>query len=176
MVSFSDRYESRVLYTGEDQMNRSIQERWPWLEEVRGMRSQLLDILSNADLAFSPGGQNMKLGALLRQMGDLEHAYIQSLKTSLQDWSYHNTEAGLESDITRLKAWFQALDDEMLDTMSAFSNEDLTRRVDRGGFNSTVEREVDHYGEALLIFFGKATIYLKAMNKPVPESIENTIG
>ena len=157
-------------------MNRSIQERWPWLEEVRGMRSQLLDILSNADLAFSPGGQNMKLGALLRQMGDLEHAYIQSLKTSLQDWSYHHTEAGLESDITRLKAWFQALDDEMLDTMSAFSNEDLTRRVDRGGFNSTVEREVDHYGEALLIFFGKATIYLKAMNKPVPESIENTIG
>ena len=168
--------QARVLSTKEKQMKRFIQERWPWLEEVRGMRSQLLDILSNADLAFSPGGQNMKLGALLRQMGDLEHAYIQSLKTSLQDWSYHNTEAGLESDITRLKAWFQALDDEMLDTMSAFSNEDLTRRVDRGGFNSTVEREIDHYGEAVLIFFGKATIYLKAMNKPVPESIENTIG
>jgi len=158
------------------QMKRFIQERWPWLEEVRGMRSQLLDILSNADLAFSPGGQNMKLGALLRKMGDLEYSYIQSLKTGVQDWSYHNTEAGLESDITRLKTWFQALDDEMLDTISAFSNEYLTKRVDRGGFNSTVEREVDHYGEALLIFFGKATIYLKALNKPVPESIENTIG
>jgi len=158
------------------QMKRFIQERWPWLEEVRGMRLQLLDILSNADLAFSPGGQNITLGALLRKMGDLEHSYIQSLKTGVRDLSYHNTEAGLESDITRLKAWFQALDDEMLDTISAFSNEDLTKRVDRGGFHSTVEREVDHYGEAILIFFGKATIYLKAMNKPVPESIENTIG
>ncbi len=157
-------------------MNRSIQERWPWLEEVRGMRSQLLDILSNADLSFSPGGQNMTLGVLVRRMGDLEYSYIQSLKTGVQDWSYHNTEAGLESDITRLKTWFQALDDEMLETISAFSKEDLTKRVDRGGFNSTVEREVDHYGEAILIFFGKATIYLKAMNKPVPESIENTIG
>ncbi len=157
-------------------MKRFIQERWPWLEEARGMRSQLLDVLSNADLSFSPGGQNMTLGALLRRMGDLEHSYIQSLKTFKQDWSYHNTEAGLESDITRLKVWFQALDDEMLETISAFSNEDLTKRVDRGGFNSTVEREVDHYGEALLIFFGKATIYLKGMNKPVPESIENTIG
>jgi uncharacterized damage-inducible protein DinB len=157
-------------------MKRFIQERWPWLEEVRGMRSQLLDILSNADLSFSPGGQNMTLGALVRRMGDLEYSYIQSLKTGAQDWSSHNTEAGLESDITRLKTWFQALDDEMLDTISAFSNEDLTKRVDRGGFNSTVEREVDHYGEALLIFFGKAIIYLKAMNKPVPESIENTIG
>ena len=157
-------------------MKRSMQEKWPWLEEVRGMRLQLLDILSNADLAFSPGGQNITLGALLRKMGDLEHSYIQSLKTFKQDWSYHNTEAGLESDITRLKEWFQALDDEMLDTISAFSNEDLTKLVDRGGFNSTVELEIDHYGEALLIFFGKATIYLKGMNKPVPESIENTIG
>src|SRR6266581_8571932 len=164
------------LFTKEKQMKRFIQERWPWLEEVRGMRLQLLDILSNADLAFSPGGQNITLGALLRKMGDIEHSYIQSLKTFKQDWSYHNTEAGLESDITRLKAWYQILDDEMQDTVSALSNEDLTRFVDRGGFNSTVERQVDHYGEALLIFFGKATIYLKAMNKPVPESIENTIG
>jgi len=157
-------------------MKRSIQERWPWLEEVPGMRSQLLNILSNADLAFNPGGQNMTLGALLHKMGDLEYSYIQSLKTGVRDLSYHNTEARLENDITRLKAWFQALDRELLDTIAAFSKEDLIRRIDRGGFNSTVEREVDHYGEALLIFFGKVTIYLKAMNKPVPESIENTIG
>jgi uncharacterized damage-inducible protein DinB len=157
-------------------MKRFIQERWPWLEEVRDMRSQLLDMLSNADLAFSPGGQNIPLGALVRKMGDLEYSYIQSLKTGVRDLSYHNTETGVESDLTRLKAWFQALDDEMLDTISAFSKEELTKRVDRGGFPSTVEREVDHYGEALLIFFGKATIYLKAMNKTVPESIEHTIG
>ena len=157
-------------------MNRSIQERWPWLEEAPEMRSQLLDILSNADLAFSPGGQNITLGALVRRMGDLEYSYIQSLKTGRRDLSYHNTEAGLESDITRLKAWFQALDNEMFETIYAFSVEDMTKRVDRGGFPSTVEREVDHYGEALLIFFGRATIYLKAMNKPVPESIEHTIG
>jgi uncharacterized damage-inducible protein DinB len=143
---------------------------------VRGMRSHLLDILSNADLAFSPGGQNMTLGALVRRMGDLEYSYIQSLKTGVRDLSYQNTEADLENDITRLKTRFQALDDELLDTISAFSKEELTRRVDRGGFPSTVEREIDHYGEALLIFFGKATIYLLAMNKPVPESIENTIG
>ncbi len=52
-------------------MKRFIQERWPWLEEVREMRSQLLDILSNADLSFSPGGQNMTLGALLHRMTSL---------------------------------------------------------------------------------------------------------
>jgi len=42
-----------VLY-GEDDMNRSMQEKWPWLEGSREMRLQLLDILSDADLAFSP--------------------------------------------------------------------------------------------------------------------------
>src|SRR5207237_1184738 len=166
-----DRGQPRVRVMRKKQMERSLQERWPWFQEVRGMRLQLLDILINADLAFSPGGQNMTLGALVRRMGDLEYSYIQSLKTGVRDLSYHNTEAGLESDITRLKAWFQALDDEMLDTISAFSNEDLSKHVDRGGFNSTVGREVDHYGEALLIFFGKATVYLKAMNKPVPKSV-----
>ncbi len=53
-------------------MKRFIQERWPWLEEARGMRSQLLDILSNADLSFSPGGQNLTLGALLHRMTSLD--------------------------------------------------------------------------------------------------------
>ncbi len=157
-------------------MNRSMQEKWPWLEGSRGMRLQLLDILSDADLAFSPGGQNSTLGALLREMGDIEHSYIQSLQTFKQDWSYHNTEAGLESDVARLKAWYQTLDDEMQATVSALANEDLTKLVDRGGFSSTVERQVAIYGEALLIFFGKATIYLKAMNKPLPEQIQDYFG
>ena len=34
-----------------------MNEKWPWIEGSHGMRSQLLDILSDADLAFSPGGQ-----------------------------------------------------------------------------------------------------------------------
>ncbi len=157
-------------------MNHFIQEKWPWLEGSREMRLQVLDILSDADLAFSPGGYNSTLGALLREMGDIEHSYIQSLKTGVQDWTYHNTEAGLESSVTRLKAWYQRLDDELQATVSAFSDEDLIRPVDRGGFSATVERQVDHYGEAGLIFFGKVIIYLKAMNKPLPGEFQDYFG
>jgi uncharacterized membrane protein YcfT len=40
-------------------MNRMMNEKWPWIEAAHGMRSQVLDILSDADLAFYPGGQNM---------------------------------------------------------------------------------------------------------------------
>jgi uncharacterized damage-inducible protein DinB len=157
-------------------MNRYMQEKWPWIEGTHGMRSQVTDILSDADLSFNPGGQNMTLGALLREMGDIEYSYIQSLKTFKQDWSYHNTEAGLESSVSRLKAWFQTLDEEMKATVSDLSDEDLTKTIDRGGFNMPVELQLDVYLQALLIFFGKVTIYLKAMNKSYPQVIQEYIG
>lgn len=157
-------------------MNRYMQEKWPWIEGTHAMRTQLLDILSDADLTFNPGGQNMTLGMLLREIGDIEHSYTQSLQTFKQDWSYHNTQAGLESSLTQLKAWYQTLDDEMKATVSALSDEDLTKTVDRGGFNMPVELQLDVYLQALLIFLGKATIYLKAMNKPLPQQIQEYIG
>ena len=119
----------------------------------------------------------MTLGALLRELGDIEHSYIESLKTFRQDWSYHNTEVGLESNISRLKAWFQTLDDEMKATVSALSDDDLTKTVDRGGgFSMPVELQLDVYLQALLIFLGKATIYLKAMSKSLPQQIQEYIG
>ncbi len=158
-------------------MNRYMQEKWPWIEGTHGMRSQLIDTLSDADLAFNPGGQNMPLGALCREMGEIEHSYIQSLKTLQQDLSYHNTEAGLESSVAQLKAWYQTLDEEMKATVSALSDEDLTKTVDRGGsFVMPVELQLDVYLQALLIFFGKATVFLKAMNKALPENFQEVIG
>ena len=157
-------------------MNRYMLEKWPWIEGTHGMRSQLLDSLSDADLAFSPGGQNMTLGALCREMGEVEYSYIQSLKTFRQDWSYHNEEADLENSVARLKAWFQTLDDELKATVDAFSDEDLQKTIDRGGFSMPVELQLDVYLQALLIFLGKATVYFKAMNKALPEHFQEYIG
>ena len=157
-------------------MNRYMLEKWPWIEGTHGMRSQLLDSLSDADLAFSPGGQNMTLGALCREMGEVEYSYIQSLKTFRQDWSYHNEEADLENSVARLKAWFQTLDDELKATVEAFSDEDLQKTIDRGGFAMPVELQLDVYLQALLIFLGKATVYFKAMNKALPQHFQEYIG
>jgi hypothetical protein len=98
------------------------------------------------------------------------------LQTFKQDWSYRNPEADLESSVAQLKAWFQTLDDELKAAVSALSDEDLTKTVDRGGFALSVELQLDVYLQALLIFFGKATVYLKAMNKPLPEQINEYIG
>jgi uncharacterized damage-inducible protein DinB len=157
-------------------MNRYMLEKWSWIEGTHGMRSQLLDSLSDADLAFSPGGQNMTLGDLSREMGEVEYSYIQSLKTFRQDWSYHNREAGLESSVALLKAWFQTLDDELKATVDAFSDEDLQKTIDRSGFSAPVELQLDVYLQALLIFLGKATVYFKAMNKALPQYFQEYIG
>lgn len=50
-------------------MNRYYQEKWSWIEGAHFMRTQLLEVLSDADLAFNPGGDAMSLGALCREMG-----------------------------------------------------------------------------------------------------------
>ncbi|MGH2495536.1 MAG: DinB family protein [Ktedonobacteraceae bacterium] len=157
-------------------MNRYMQEKWSWIEGTHGMRIALLDTLNDADLAFSPGGQNMTLGALCRETGEVEYSYTQSLKTFKQDWSYRNREAGLESSVARLEAWFQTLDEEMKAVVSALSDEDLKKIVDRNGFEVPVDMQLDIYLQALLIFLGKATVFFKAMNKPLPENFQEYIG
>lgn len=158
-------------------MNQYMEGPWAWIEGTHGMRAQLLDSLSDADLAFNPGGQNMTLGALFRELGEIEYSYIQSLKTFKQDFDYRNPQAGLEHSVSQLKAWYQTLDDDLKATVSAFSDEDLQKSISRSsGFVLPVKVQLDVYLQALLIFFGKAVIYLKAMNKPLSEGIVQSIG
>jgi uncharacterized damage-inducible protein DinB len=156
-------------------MNRMIEEKWPWIEGSHGMRVAILDTLSDADLTFSPGGANMTLGELCREMGEVEHSYVQSLKVFKQDWLYKNTEAGLDRSVQHLKAWFQTLDDDLKATISALSDEDVRKSIDRNGYPMSVPLQLDVYLQALLIFFGKATIFLKAMNKPLPPSVQEWV-
>ena len=157
-------------------MNRYLQEKWPWIEGTHRMRTELLDTLIDADLAFNPGGENMTLGALFREIGEIEYSYTQSLQTFEQDWSYRNREAGLESSVARLRAWYQTLDEEMKATVSALSDEDLKKAVKRNSFEMPLDMQLDVYLQALLIFFGKATVFLRVMNKTYPQDIREYIG
>lgn len=59
-------------------MNRYMKEKWSWIEGSHFMHTELLDALNNSDLAFNPGGQNMTLGALCREIGEIVYSYIQS--------------------------------------------------------------------------------------------------
>lgn len=157
-------------------MNRYVQEKWSWIEGTHTIRIELLGSLSDDDLRFSPGGANMTLGALVRESGDVEYAYNQSLKTMSQDWSYSNTEPGIEQSVERLKTWLQSLDSEMSALVAAFSDDDLRKTIDRGGFAVPVDMQLDVYLQALLIFLGKLSIFFRAMNKPLPQNVLDFIG
>jgi hypothetical protein len=158
-------------------MNSYMDNKWSWIEGSNGMRNGLIGSLADADLSFAPGGQTMTLGALCREIGDIEYAYLQSFKTFTQDFSYRNTEPGIETSVAKLLAWYQQMDEDLKATISAFSDEDFKKIIDRSsGFKVPVEMQLEIYLQALLIFFGKITIYLKIMNKPMDKTIQEYIG
>lgn len=157
-------------------MNRLMQEKWSWVEGSHGMRTELMDSLTDADLAFTPGGTAMTLGALCREMGDIEQSYLQSFKTLKQDFANKNTETGIETSVAKLKAWYQQMDADMQAALAALSDDELSKQIDRGGGSMMpLEIQLDVYLQALLIFFGKASIYLRVMNKPLPKNIQDWI-
>ena len=157
-------------------MNKLMEELFPMIERTHGMRTSLLDAISDADMYYSPGGQTLRLGVLLREFGEIEHSYAESFKTFKQDFKYRNPTPGLETSLAQIRAWYQSLDDEMKSVLSGLSDEDLKKTIARGSFAPTVEVQLQIYLQALLIFFGKATIYLRAMNRPRPPKIQDWIG
>lgn len=156
-------------------MSKFMQEQWSTFEGTHKMRDEFLDSLSDADLAFNPGGLNMTFGALIREMGEVEHSYIESLKTLKQDLSWRNTEPGLDKSVAKLKAWFTALDAEMKSVVEGMSDDDFKKSVERG-FPIPVEIQMQVYLQAVLIFFGKATIFLRTMNRPLSQKFQDWIG
>ena len=157
-------------------MNRYFQEKWSWIEGGHYLRLEVLNTLQDADLRFTPGGQNATFGALFRESGEVQHAYNESLRTFTQDWSYRNAEPGLDTSATQLKVWYQTLDAETKATVEALTDGDLRKTVDRNGAPMPVEFQLDAYIQAQLIFLGKAAVYLKAMNKPLPGPMAEYIG
>ena len=148
-------------------MNSILTDYYPTFRMYQALRTQLMDNLRDDDLRYTPGGTNLPLGALCVEIGETEHAYVQSFKTFAIDFAYRNPEPDLETSRARLTAWFQALDAELEATIAGLTDEDVkTRQIDRGGWSLPPLIQLEVYKEALLIFYGKVSVYLKAMDRP----------
>jgi len=156
-------------------MNTFVQQHGGIYQRTQIMREQLMDMLTDRDLAFTPGGSNPTLGELCREMADIEASYIGSIKLLKQDWSYRNPQQGLTQSTGQLKSLYSKLDSQLKVTMEGLSDEDLTQTIDRG-FPVTVGTQLHIYREALLIFYSKVAVYLKAMGKPMPQQWQDWIG
>lgn len=158
-------------------MNEFLKQQASVLQQTQALRDQLMDILTDDDLQFKLPGHNPTLGALCREMGDVQRSYIDSFKTFKQDFSHRNPDATLETSVEKLAAWYKALDEEYLAVLSDFSDEDMhTKAVDRGFAQFPLAIQFHVYREALLIFYAKVSVYLKAMEKPLPEQWQAWIG
>jgi hypothetical protein len=158
-------------------MNSLIESEFPLSEGSQTLTYDLMNMLTDADLAYKLPGDNPTLGELCREMGETEHAYIQSFKTLKYDLSYRHPDPEIASSVERLRAWYAQLDAEFESVVRGFSEEDLqNKQIDRGGFAPSLFVQFQIYREAVLIFYAKASVYLKALQKPYNDKWRAWVG
>lgn len=160
-------------------MNKVMHDYYPVFERYQALRTLMMDMLTDDDLAFTPGGSNQTLGALCCEIGEVETSYIESFKTFQQDLSFqHENASEMEHSVVKLQEWYLALDTELKSVVSALTDEEIaSKRIMRGpGFELPANIQLTVYTEALLIFYGKASVYLKAMGKMLPQQWQEWIA
>lgn len=156
-------------------MNSIMTDYYPTFELYQAIRGQLMEILKDSDLAYTPGGSNPTLGALCLQMGEVEQAYLTSFKTFTLDFSYRNATPGLQKSVAQLSAWYTQLDAELKATLEALSQETIdSQRIRRtANHQPPLLINLSIYQEALLIFYGRVIVYLMAAGIPLSEQMQS---
>ena len=153
-----------------------------FFSEYQSLRDQLLALLTDDDLDFRVAHTTRTLGALCREIGEIEHAYVESFRTFRLHFGYRNSDPHVERSTAALSAWYADLDGELSQALNDLSEDDIShRRIVRTdfeveGFAPLPAVQLDIYREALLIFYAKVSVYLRAMGKTLPERWEQWIG
>ena len=158
-------------------MNSLIEQQFPVLEYTLVLRNELVASLSDDDLKFALSN-NVTLGELCRQQGEITYSYIQAFKTFTQDWTYTHPDQSVAASTANLSAWYAQLDAEFKDVISQLTEDQIqTQVVNRGtGLDFPVGIVFHIYRESLLIFYAKAGVYLRALGKPLSEQWQTWIG
>ena len=150
-------------------------------EEIKGhhsMRDHLLTVVSDADLGYELPGANPTLGEVLIELGTIEGVYTHSLETFTLDWNHRHLALPARITVATLKEWFVAQDTAMKAALDRFVDEELHReRIDRGGgfiASPFVQHEI--YREAVFIFYGRLSVYLRALRRDAGASWAAWVG
>lgn len=157
-------------------MNSLFTENADMLNGTHAMRTGLLDTLTDEELNFQING-NPTLGVLFREMGEVQQSYTDSFKNFTQDFAYRHADQSVETSVAALKAWYEQLDADLLAALGVLSEAQIeSQTIDRGGFTPSLAVQVAIYMQAILIFYGKVTIYFRAMGKDLGEQWKEWIG
>jgi uncharacterized damage-inducible protein DinB len=159
-------------------MNTIMESYYPVFRLYQSLRDQMMDLLEDEDLAFRLGGSNPTLGTLCREIGEVQHCYIESFRTFEMDLAYNVDQPELEQSVEKLANWYLKLDEELEEAVSAIKQDEIdSRKINRGGdFIISPQKQLEVYQEALLIFYGKSAVYLKALGKELPEQWQHWIA
>jgi hypothetical protein len=141
-------------------------------------REMLLGMMTDADLTYRLPGRNPTLGELCLEIGRLQQVYTESFRTLTLDWNYRGSTPEDATRIAGLQAWFETLDAAMQDVLSQMSQQDIQQtQVNRGnGFAPSIFVQFQIYREALYIYWGKASVYLRALEKDLTPEWQSWIG
>jgi len=158
-------------------MNHFIKDEFP-LQQTQSLRYDLLNAVTDDDLAYKLPGDNPTLGQLCQELGNIEQTYIHSFKALIFDWKAATTDPTMATSRDRLIARYKALDEEFESVLRTFSDDDLQQKqIDRGeGFIVSADDQFRIFHEAVLMFYAKASVYMKALQKPVNDQWISWIG
>ena len=165
-------------------MNSIVQQHLPatFFSEYQGLRDELMELLTDDDLGYRVGGATASLGALCGEMGEVERAYVDSFTTFRLTFGYRSQDRKVETSVAALSSWYAQLDRDLMAALEGLSEDDIAnRRIVRSDFDiddfaPLPAVQLDIYREALLIFYGKASVYMRAMGKTLPKRWMEWIG
>ncbi len=148
-----------------------------FLRMATQMRTDMMNDLTDTDLAVRVPG-NPTLGEVCRDWGNVERFYLNSFKTGRLNMDRpEDVSTETATSVQKLKAWYQALDNEFEAVLTAIPNSEFaTMTVERSGRNLPAGMHYHTYHEAILIFCAKCSVYLRMMGKPLNDQWIDWIG
>ena len=156
-------------------MNSIAEQQMPILNQTLNMRHELLDALTDADLAHRIDG-NPTLGELLKEAAEVEQQYADSFTTGTHNWSTR-LDDDLATRIEALRAAFARSEQALKDNFGGLSETEVqSKMIDRIHMQIPASIQYHLFREAFLISMAKVAVYLKAMGKPLPTQLGQWIG
>ena len=155
-------------------MNR-LMKRYPELMELnQKLRRDVLDAISDEDLGHTLGGDTLSLAELPLQQNRWKDDYVQAWSTL--ELRHGSQSAPEQQTVVGFKLWFGSIEQDIRTTLEAMSDEELSRPVKRGTYSLPLEITACTYRESLIIFAGKASLYLHSLGGPLSAHLKGFVG
>ena len=148
-----------------------------WVHGLALMRDALIQPLSDADLAHSLGGHSLTWGQLIDDCAQMQLSYLESFTTLDQKWATSRSTLDHRRTVAEILEHFHLVDRELEVTLDSFRGDDWDAVITRpDGTKRSRRGQLEIYAQFMLIFLAKATIYARAQNRDLPQSVQTFVG